>query len=183
MDWIFSHVTAFWVVALTASVLAHLWQWIGWDILAILLAHPGVVRWLKARAECTPYSDIHDSDGSLYMARWWLFNPYDRSSWMRWLPSIRLHWIRRPDRDRHLHDHPWTFRTFILDGWYAEQREGLSHWHFAGDTSKLKHGEFHRITAMPATGVWTLFVTYRKRSTWGFLVNGGKVPYREYLGL
>jgi hypothetical protein len=32
-------------------------------------------------------------------------------------------------------------------------------------------------------GATTLFITGKYRGTWGFLVDGVKVPWREYLGI
>lgn len=167
--------------------------------LAKQLARPRVVGWLFRRAIKTPYSHIGSADGSdIYMFRFWLFNPYPVSTAAvpgaakrtRWqFPiSIRLHCIMRADMDRHLHDHPWNARTFILRGWYDEVRilatGGLHFAHrHAGDTVALKFGEYHRITEVSPGGVWTLFVTGKYRGTWGFDVDGTKVPYREYLGL
>lgn len=158
--------------------------------LARFLARPAMVDWLIRRAMRTPYLHITSADGSeIYMERYWLFNPYPHGSegrtrrWGAWLPSIRLHRIRRPDFDRHMHDHPWNARTFILAGWYSERRED-GDWDIvrqAGDTAVLRFGEYHRITAVSPGGVWTLFVTWRYRGTWGFLVDGRKIPYREYL--
>ena len=152
--------------------------------------------WLIRRAKKTPFSHL---DG--YMNRWWLFNPYQDSNgdkikqnWlMRWLPSIRVHHILRADLDRHLHDHPWNARSIILKGWYIEEREDKAFFSFvfnapalerfrrsAGDTAKLKFGEYHRITEVSPGGVYTLFITFGYQGTWGFKVDGKKVPWREY---
>jgi hypothetical protein len=165
--------------------------------LAWFLARPAVVDWLIRRAKRTPYVHITSRDGTeVYMERYWLFNPYETGSeggarrW-KWLPSIRLHRIMRHDHDRHMHDHPWNARTFILRGWYHEVRQlpvrypedGRYIIRRAGDTAALRFGEYHRITAVPPDGVWTLFVTGKKRGTWGFLVDGRKVQWRTYLGL
>lgn len=148
-----------------------------------------------------------------YMGRWWLFNAYTKDAngdpaparWS-WLPSIRVHHIMRPDQDRHLHDHPWNARTIVLRGWYEEERHAREHpydghafWRLMpipaaealrvvfmrrrGYTGRLLFGQFHRISAVPEAGVWTLFFTWRKRGTWGFDVNGVKVPWRKYLGV
>lgn len=127
------------------------------------------------------------------------------SWWRRLLPSIRIHRIMRADSDRHLHDHPWNARTIILHGWYEEQRYGpgftsallrkylledrrnferhtlTERSYFAGDTAKIKFNEFHRISAVPSHGVFTMFITWRYRGVWGFDVRGHKVPWREYL--
>lgn len=158
-------------------------------LIARVLARPAVTSWLIRRAMRTPYTHLSKSDG-VYMMRYWLFNQYPERSdgsagrrWGNWIPSIRLHHILREDRDPHLHDHPWNARTFILRGWYDEYRptrlRPLTTF-AAGDTSVLRFGEYHRIAEVCNGGVWTLFITYRHRGTWGFLVNGHKVPWRQY---
>lgn len=169
-------------------------------IIAKFLARPAITDWLIRRAMRTPYFHIKGDDGSVYMERYWLFNPYPTGNdstgrrWGDWLPSIRIHRIIREDRDRHLHDHPWNARTFILRGWYREVKPrrpcGMSNWsdtypvlRKAGDTATLKFDEYHRIDEVSPGGVWTLFITGKKRGTWGFKVNGRKVPWREYLGI
>ena len=174
-----------------------------WKIIAHIAARPAVADWLIRRAQRTPYSPII-KNGDLYMDRFWLFNPYpdtgesgaDKPRWTFPI-SIRIHHIVLPDQDRHLHDHPWNARTVVLRGWYNEIRletpaldadgmERIVHAKIrraAGDTAPLGFGEFHCITELPAGGVWTMFITGRYRGTWGFMVDGAKVPYRDYLGL
>lgn len=156
-------------------------------LLAKFLALPWVFTWLLKRAQKTPYFHIEAPDGSaVYMYRWWLFNPYDRETHKArfdWLPSIRIHRIMCADRDRHLHDHPWDARTFILKGWYLEKRDETfwQEMRKAGETVKIPHDLYHRIVAVSDGGVYTLFVTGKYRHTWGFRVDGKKVPYKEYL--
>lgn len=132
-----------------------------------------------------------------------------RAWWREMLPSVRIHHIRRADQDRHLHSHPWNARTVILKGWYEEERfsdpslRGAVHRQLsaqnpehlrrgygtsqdvriAGYTGTLMFAEYHRITAVPVEGVWTMFITWRKRGGWGFDVDGREVPWREYLGV
>lgn len=171
-----------------------------WKSVARIVSQPAIAAWLIERAKRTPYWHITGEDGSVYMERYWLFNPYpphspDQRRW-QFPISIRLHLIRREDQDRHLHDHPWNARTIILRGWYIEERElgqtidylgVLVSTHFEyrhqGDTASLQHGEYHRIHEVPCDGVWTMFITGRKRGSWGFKVDGAKVPWREYLGI
>lgn len=97
-----------------------------WRLAARALSQPKVVDLLINRALKTPYHHLSSADGQdVYMARYWLFNPYDRETHKakyRWLPSVRLHFIHREDLDRDLHDHPWNARTIILRGRYVEQR-------------------------------------------------------------
>lgn len=138
---------------------------------------------LLARAQRTPYRHLPG-----YMDRNWLFNPYDEPTHTTlhpWLPySGRFHLIHRPDSDRHKHDHPWDARTLVMRGWYDEEREdGKIYRRRAGDTATLKFGEYHRIVAVSPGGVLTLFITGPYQGTWGFLVDGKKVPWREYLGV
>jgi hypothetical protein len=163
-----------------------------WGFLARLLAKPAVTQWLINRAVRTPYLHLTSPDGNdLYMARFWLFNPYDRVThepkyaWCPW--SIRLHHIHREDQDRHPHNHPWDARTIILRGWYHEQRIlGFFHPYRArlqGDTAPLKFGEYHRITEVAPEGAVTLFISGPYQGTWGFLVDGVKVHWKKYLGL
>lgn len=161
-----------------------------WKPMAKLLSTPSVSTRLINRSKRTPYFHITSKDGNdLYMGRWWLFNPYPENSsgsarkWWHCPISIRIHWIRRPDSDRHLHDHPWNARTIILKGWYIEHRESSSHYRVEGSTAGLKFGEYHRITEVSPGGCWTLFITGPYRGTWGFKVDGQKVKWREYLGI
>lgn len=170
-----------------------------WTAIAAIATIPVVKVWLVDRAQRTPYTHIMSPDGSsCYMGRWWLFNPYPASGAAKrkgwgWLPSVRIHHIMRADGDRHHHDHPWNARTIILDGWYLEERNCKlfadhppavqAFYRMAGDTQTLKFGEYHRIAEVSHGGVWTLFITWKYRGTWGFDVDGVKVPWREYLGI
>jgi hypothetical protein len=185
---------------------------LAWRLIAWALVRPRVIAWLRARGLRNPYSHIRSADrADIYMYRFWIFNPYGKDPageitpprWV-WLPSVRLHCIMRPDGDRHLHDHPWNARTIVLDGEYAEEqalsledarrrprvalffggddiREAFTR--RAGYTGRLLFGQYHRITRVSSGGVWTLFFTWGKRGSWGFKVNGAKVPWREYLGI
>ncbi len=163
-----------------------------WTPIAWLASRPAVTDWLIRRAQRTPYSHIYDPKGSgeIYMERYWLFNPYPTETSGRkgkawdWLPSIRLHHIMRPDSDRNMHDHPWNARTIILRGFYFEKREtGGLRMMAQGDTAHIGFGEYHKITNVCDDGPWTLFITWKYRGTWGFLVDGVKIPWRTYLGV
>lgn len=164
-----------------------------WNTIARAAARPPVADWLIRRALRRPYSPII-KDGDLYMDRYWLFNPYpdtgasgaDRQRW-QFPISIRIHHIMLPDQDLDMHDHPWNARTIILRGNYAEIRsvggKAKQLLRLRGDTAVLDFGEFHRITDISDGGVWTMFITGKYRGSWGFNVNGTKVPWRTYIGL
>jgi hypothetical protein len=158
-----------------------------WRAVAQLITRTPLGAWLVTRAVKRPYTHITSQDGStLYMGRWWLFNPYPASGAKKargwgWLPSIRIHHIKRADHDRHHHDHPWNARTIVLAGWYTEERGNLLYQRKTGDTATLKHNEYHRITDVAPQGAVTLFITHRYAGEWGFLVDGQKIVWREYL--
>lgn len=161
-----------------------------WRIVAFIVSRRMVAEWLVRRSLRTPYRDL---DG--YMTRNWLFNAYPSSTdgdddargkakRFAWLPSIRVHHILREDRAEHPHDHPWDARTIILRGWYIERPEGeLPRVRRTGDTGAIKFGAFHHIERVSDGGVLTLFFTWRYGGGWGFLKDGVKVPWREYVAM
>lgn len=160
-----------------------------WSLVAWIASRPMVARWLIRRAMRTPYVPIMSKDGkTLYMDRWWLFNPYEHKSAVdtrRWksLPSIRIHHIREPDSDRHMHNHPWRrARTIILDGHYCEHRlRKTKRWVFPGSTHELHHDDFHRIGSVCYGGVYTMFITWGVGQDWGFMMQSGAVMHhKEY---
>lgn len=144
-----------------------------WSFIAKLAAKPRMRAWLIRQAQKRPYFHIGE-----YMHRWWLVP----ESWG--LPfAARVHHIKRADLDLYLHDHPWDWRTIVLDGWYDEEDVfGVIHRREAG-TTRAAHAEaLHRIAAVQTDGVWTLFITRGRRNPWGFMVGdpARKVHWRQY---
>jgi hypothetical protein len=101
---------------------------------------------------------------------------------------VRLHHIMQADFDRELHNHPFKYRTFILEGWYNEQRPDYSYG-LSIPYSKTRlvslgasvTGEgYHRISRVPPDGVFTLFFMGKDAGEWGFLVNGKHVTSEEF---
>lgn len=165
-----------------------------WPIVAWFVATTRIFRALQARAFKTPYWHLEG-----YMERWWLFNPIKtsyvqdnpalntvrvvKSAKYPWCPvSIRMHHILRADLARDPHNHPGSFRTIIGQGWYFESRErGPRKLRARGDTSVLRHGEFHHVDQVSPGGVWTIFIMWNWQTTWGFkLADGTVVDHREY---
>lgn len=110
--------------------------------LAKILAKPAVTDFLVRQAKKRPYVHIPALTGE-YMERYWLVPEKP------WLPfAIRIHIIKRPDSDRHLHDHPFDFRTFVLDGMYIEERADGKAYRKETDTYKLDATTPHRIRAV-----------------------------------
>jgi hypothetical protein len=155
-----------------------------YNLIAKLLARPAIFKKILAYAKKTPYNNILSSDGTeVYMERYWVFNPtIGEKRKYQWIPlSIRLNKINKPDNDRHLHDHPFNARTFILKGAYIEERlHGRIRSRMYGSTATLMYGEYHKITSVTNGGVYTLFVTGKYQGMWGFLVDGIKVNFRDY---
>lgn len=167
-----------------------------WRMFAWVVSREPVADYLIERSKRTPYFDLPG-----YMNRWWLFNAYDSDTSkpedkrhgrkITWLPSVRIHHILRADTARDLHDHPWNARTIILKGRYVERRkvgmysmlnEPITET-FArepGSTATINFGEYHSIDAVSDGGVYTMFFTWKYMGSWGFLVNGKKVPWRQY---
>lgn len=182
-----------------------------WKLIAWLCAQPIVASWLIGRARCTPYIHLpgymhrfwlfnaypdgkRPDRGERAGQRWvdldgveWLWlgacwaTTGNRRKHREWLPSIRVHHILRRDLDRHPHNHPWTFRSILLRGWYIEERNGVERALIAGDTYRCDDTEFHRIKHVGEGGVWTLFISGPYQHTWGFQTDDGFVPYKGYL--
>lgn len=102
--------------------------------------------------------------------------------------SVKLHRIMRADETRDLHDHPWTFLSIVLFGWYREEltcrpgermrpRRKVGGWR----RFNFKRAEdLHTITYVSRRPVWTLVFTGPRRRNWGFLTPDGWVDAREY---
>lgn len=105
-----------------------------------------------------------------------------------------LHVYYREDWARALHTHPWEWSlSIVLRGEYIEERGFL--FGRSGIHSRLRRVRWfnfltrystHRIIAVKP-GTITLFIHGRKRSEWGFIVNGIEcgsmtfVPHAEYV--
>lgn len=199
-----------------------------------------LIEWLIARARRSPYFHLYHGDGSIYMERFWLVRSGTHpdqgnapATWREpftWLLqklgiAARLHCIYTPDLDRALHDHPWTFLSLVLRGWYYEERpvrpETATFLNYLdpvvvrppegrpltvreaallidppvtpvlrepsykvvrlpGSLALRRFSDRHRISQVSAGGVWTLFVTFRKRQTWGFFTPKGKIWWWEF---
>lgn len=109
--------------------------------------------------------------------------------------GIKLHWIHRPDNDRHLHDHPWWFLSIVLWGHYDEEvPEVYQTWmgpkvmHNRKRMQRIRWGtfkkpeQFHRIARL-APRTLTLVITGPKVREWGFQTETGWIHWKKYLGV
>lgn len=141
---------------------------------------------LRARARRTPpVKHLGSANGDLYMGRWRLVDEhasYWAAPWWKrsatlhaareW--SARLHHIVRPDHDRDLHNHPFSYRTYVVKGWYEElylDPQGIKrHRRISAGETSYSGGAWHRITRVSPGGVWTVFVMDKNHGEWGFRV-------------
>lgn len=117
----------------------------------------------------------------LYMRRLYLFS----TPW----GGLYLHNIRRPDDDDHMHDHPWSFVSFVLRGGYDEVVNAtpaapvglrlVRRWR-QWSLHRVRAEVAHRIKfVLPDT--WSLILAGPRRRDWGFWVRGDLIPWRQYL--
>lgn len=156
-----------------------------WNLIARLLAWAPLTRLIIAVAKRTEYGHIYEDDETktnLYMERFVLI----AERW--WFPiAARVHHIVRPDGDRDKHDHPVSFRTFVLRDWYIEKDLfDCPHFRAAGATVYHSAEYFHTIVSV-GPDTWTLFIymNWGPRNPWGFLKGDMfgvvKVPWKKYL--
>lgn len=121
---------------------------------------------------------LHDylNPADLYLTRYRLV----QTPWF----GVFVHCIHRPDKDRFLHDHPWSFTSIVLRGGYKEvcRRDTNSFTfaktHKAGSVHRmpLKNG-YHAIRTLLRVPTWTLIFTGRRVKDWGYLTSGGWVHH------
>jgi hypothetical protein len=113
---------------------------------------------------------------------------------IRWLifriPSfgIMLHKFCRSDYDRALHDHPWTFISFILKGGYYEESDKggskVLEW-FGPGRVLYRPAEWKHRVILPENGnglipSWSLVIIFRRRRKWGFWLGDKWCWWRKY---
>jgi hypothetical protein len=101
--------------------------------------------------------------------------------------AARIHEILRSDLGREPHDHPWWYLTVILKVGYWEERYDAAgklvstKWHGPGSVLFRRANSWHKLIVPEGQVATTLFITGSKSQSWGFNVEGKKVPYHEYL--
>lgn len=98
--------------------------------------------------------------------------------------SIYLHHLHTSDEDRALHDHPWSFVTFLLSGGYfehvpSEQVMGSKRVWRRRFSVLYRPAEWrHRLELVKPT--WTLVLHWRRRRKWGFITMNGWQHWKDY---
>lgn len=128
--------------------------------------------------------DIYQEDET-YLDRYIYF----RTPWF----GMQKHRILMEDSDRHPHNHPRVFWTWIIKGGYYEEyrtsrevycdcswRETWigKEWK-RWSLHKMNHKDFHRIDTLHGPTTTLVFVG-RKVQTWGYLTQDGFVDHNTY---
>jgi len=112
--------------------------------------------------------------------------------------NIYIHQILRSDEDKHFHDHPWHFLSYILKGSYYEKWRTYPNFIFEYSTiwsSKpppgvpkmrprrvIKHHaeDTHSLTLLTPE-VWTLVFTTGRERVWGYRLDDGSwIDFKSY---
>jgi hypothetical protein len=112
--------------------------------------------------------------GEDYLKRWEII-PENR------FMNIYYHEIRASDLDRHLHDHPYWFSSFILEGGYLEHTKRGVHKRGVGDINLHTPWRLHRLEMIDSKGANTIFITGPKIRKWGFKTENGWMEKDKYL--
>jgi hypothetical protein len=114
--------------------------------------------------------------------------------------ALKLHIILRSDRNRELHDHPWTFWTWMLCGGYWEHTPitewtcrsdwnwpgrpkivGTTRtWIAPGSRRTCRSPYPHRLELEAGNPAVTLVLMWPKEREWGFYKPSGWVPWHKY---
>lgn len=138
--------------------------------------------------------------------RWALYSHHLGTYMRRWIwktpwGTLRLHNILRSDDDRHLHDHPFDFTSFLLSGGYTEETPRGEHptggfaWRPGFDRKdprerrwwprfsivRKRAEQCHRLIL--DRPLWTFVISGLKRRAWGFHTEQGWIVHTRYLDL
>ena len=92
-----------------------------------------------------------------------------------------MHWILKPDPEPWLHDHPVTFLSLLLRGWYVEIRgDGLFHERRWYNFLRATPDDVHTICWVSDSPCVTLALMGPKRREWGFHTDDGWVFWKDY---
>lgn len=125
---------------------------------------------------------ITERDSNIpYLVRYYVFLK-DRKNFPF---NITLHKVLVSDEPV-LHDHPWSYATFIIKGGYWENTpkgrlwRGPGHFRYrkASDTHWLELNKDKNGNEIPC---WSLFFMGRKAGAWGFIKNGNWIHNKDYL--
>ncbi len=95
----------------------------------------------------------------------------------RWF-GLYLHHFLRSDNDKHVHDHPWAFATFLLSGGYREHTPSGIFWRRRFSVLFRPAEWKHWIEVQQP--VWTIVLRLRRVREWGFWTERGWIDWQTY---
>ncbi len=128
------------------------------------------VRWCLLR-----WTDVDPvGKGDVYLTRLHIV----QTPWF----SIMLHWLRRPDPQPDLHDHPNDFISIVIRGGYTELRDGpLGHRNKVKITflNTIRAEDRHKIVEVERNTTTLVFANAVRRE-WGFWRDDEFISWRKY---
>ncbi len=106
--------------------------------------------------------EIKSKKGELHFKRWRIIS----SPWF----NVYIHLIAKADQDQHMHDHPWSFMSYIIHGGYTEQTTESVNFRRPGSITLNKAENFHKILELAAV-TRTLVITGPRKREWGYRMN------------
>lgn len=94
--------------------------------------------------------------------------------------GLYVHKIMRPDAERDLHDHPWSFGSLVLVGGYEEELADTWRTWRQGSWRRMRPTEPHAIRRLLRAPTWTVVVRGRRQRAWGFRMDGRFVHHEDY---
>ena len=114
--------------------------------------------------------------GKLHFRRWRVI---DTAQW-----RFFVHEIYEADADKHRHNHPWDFTSWVIWGGYVEQTEDGEHVVLRGTVNRKSRDKFHKVLRLIRGGPSiSLFVARGDYVPWGYMTEQGFVLKDEYTRL
>lgn len=143
-----------------------------------------VLSWLDRKGRKRVIMDRVDNEP--YLERYYpLFNTRQHRGF-----NIYIHKFLKGDPDD-VHDHPWSYATFILAGGYyewvpvfntlGEKINEIRYWRGPGHFRICRPDSYHRVELKPGVTAWTLFMPGPHKRQWGFLVDNKWIHNDNYL--
>jgi hypothetical protein len=97
----------------------------------------------------------------------------------RWPLKLMVHYFVPGTDDPDPHDHPRSFVTLVLRGYYIDHSRTGSEGMRRG-MIRYRHAEHAHTTTAGPDGCWTIVVMGPQRREWGFWRGETWMPFREY---
>lgn len=93
--------------------------------------------------------------------------------------SVMIHKFYRSDQDRHFHDHPWPFITFLFHSGYTEHTPRGT-FHHSWGTLLYRPATWQHWVELTAFPTYTLVFKRMGQREWGFHTENGWIHWKQY---